>query len=432
MIQIRDARGGQSGRLPVERGGSGVEDVLQRAAEIVDAVRTRGRDAVLDYSEQFDGLRPEWLRTPAVALKDAWSLQSEGFRRAVDDAVDRVERAHRAQLPVASATEYGRGASVRQEYRPVERAGLYVPGGKAAYASSVIMNAVPAQVAGVESIVVACPPDRRTGLPPAPVMAACYRLGITEVIAVGGAQAIAAMAFGLTGPNGDGVRAVDIITGPGNAYVAAAKSLVQQTVGIDSVAGPTEVMIIADDTADPVFVAADLLSQAEHSEDAASVLVTDSASLATAVAEEVEAQTRNARNRDRARRALAGPQSFIAIVDGLDDAVGFCARYGPEHLEIMTRDAESIAARVRNAGAIFIGPWSPVSLGDYAAGSNHVLPTGGSSRHSAALSVMTFLRPTQIIAYELAGLRAAAPTVVALAAAEGLWAHGDAVTTRLS
>ncbi|HBS73777.1 MAG TPA: histidinol dehydrogenase [Microbacterium sp.] len=427
---IRDARGGHSAALPVGRAGALDESILEPVAAIIAEVRRRGRDAVLDYTERFDGIRPARLRAPAAALELAWAEQPSAVRVAMDEAIRRVEQGHRAQLPAPRVTEFGPGSTVRQEYRPVARAGLYVPGGKAAYASSVIMNAVPAQVAGVNSIVVACPPARATGLPPAPVLAACHRLGIDEVFAMGGAQAIAALAYGMAVADDDALRPVDMVTGPGNAYVAAAKSLLQQVVGIDSVAGPTEVLVLADETADPVFVAADLISQAEHSEDAASVLVTPDSDLAAAVSREVDAQLQRTRNRDRAKAALTSSQSFIALVDDLDDACAFASRYGPEHLEVMTRNPEAVAARVQNAGAIFLGAWSPVSLGDYAAGSNHVLPTGGSSRHSAALSVMTFLRPTQVVNYDLVGLRAAAPTVLALAAAEGLWAHGDAVSVR--
>jgi histidinol dehydrogenase len=320
---------------------------------------------------------------------------------------------------------------VTQRWVPVARVGLYVPGGLAVYPSSVVMNVVPAQVAGVGSIAVTSPPQREHGgLPHPTILAVCAMLGVEEVYAAGGAQAIAMLAHGYRTER-DVCEPVDVITGPGNIWVTAAKRVVEGTVGIDSEAGPTEIAVLADDTADAGHVAADLVSQAEHDPLAASVLVTDSAALADAVDAELERQVAATKHVERVRTALGGQQSGVVLVDDLEQGLAVVDAYAAEHLEIQTRDARTVALRVRNAGAVFVGPWAPVSLGDYCAGSNHVLPTGGCARHSSGLSVQTFLRGVQVIEYDEAALRAVAGHVLTLADAEDLPAHGAAVAIRV-
>ena len=313
-------------------------------------------------------------------------------------------------------------------FRPIERVGLYVPGGKAVYPSSVIMNAVPAQAAGAESLVVASPPQKEFGgLPHPTVLAVCQMLGVDEVWAVGGGQAIALMAYG---DDDAELAPVDMITGPGNIFVTAAKRLVRGVVGTDAEAGPTEIAIIADDTANPVYVAYDLISQAEHDPMAASVLITASPSLAQRVKAEVEARYGATANAQRAAEALGGEQSGIVLVDSLDAAVAVANAYAAEHLEIHTAEPGAVAERIKHAGAIFVGDFAPVPLGDYAAGSNHVLPTSGTARFSAGLSTHTFLRPVNLIEYDRAALEKIAPHVIAFAEAEGLPAHGEAIRAR--
>jgi histidinol dehydrogenase len=325
------------------------------------------------------------------------------------------------------------GGTVTERWLPVRRVGLYVPGGLAVYPSTVVMNVVPAQVAGVEGLVVASPPQKENGgLPDARVLAACALLGVDEVYAVGGAQAIAMLGYGSDGVGeGDRCEPVDVITGPGNIWVTAAKRLLRGEVGIDAEAGPTEIAVLADDTADPRHVAADLISQAEHDPLAASVLVTDSEALVEAVEAELVRQVPATKHESRVRTALTGEQSGVVLVDDLEQGLRVVDAYAAEHLEIQTRDARQWAMRVRNAGAIFVGAWSPVSLGDYAAGSNHVLPTGGCARHSSGLSVQSFLRGIHVVEYDEAALRDVAGHVVALANAEDLPAHGDAVKVRV-
>jgi histidinol dehydrogenase len=329
-------------------------------------------------------------------------------------------------LPTEKVTELATGGVVRQRWVPVRRVGLYVPGGRALYPSSVVMNVVPAQVAGVDAIAVTSPPQKdNDGWPDRNVLAACALLGIDEVYAAGGAQGVALLALGA-----EGVEPVDVITGPGNVYVTAAKRLLRGVVGIDSEAGPTEIAVIADDSAVPEFVAADLISQAEHDPLAASVLITTSEALADAVDAALPARVAATKHAERITEALTGPQSGAVLVRDLDDALAVSDAYAAEHLEIQTRDAAGVAARVRNAGAVFVGSYSPVSLGDYCAGSNHVLPTGGSARFSAGLAATTFLRQQQVIDYTQEALRQVAPHVAALSAAEDLPAHGEAVTAR--
>jgi len=395
-------------------------------SHIIEDVRSRGAEAVLEFGERFDGVRPATLRVPAEVITAAELSLDPAVRAALLTAIERTTTVHTDQLPEPRTTQLGPGAIVRQTWRPVRRVGLYVPGGRAVYPSSVVMNVVPARVAGVESMAVVSPPQiDNDGWPHPTILAACALLGINEVYAAGGAQAVAMLALGV-----EGVPAVNVITGPGNIYVTEAKRLLRGSVGIDSEAGPTEIAIVADDTADAALVAADLISQAEHDVVAASVLITDSRELVDAVDAELAAQVAVTKHSERIEIALSGRQSAAVITSGLEESLACADAYAAEHLEIHTRDAAQDAARISNAGAIFVGPHSPVSLGDYLAGSNHVLPTAGCACHSSGLNVTTFLRSVQVIEYDAAALEQVTDQVLALAIAEDLPAHGRAVTIR--
>ena len=408
-----------------------VADAADRIAPILREVREEGAEAVLRWSEQLDGVRPPALRVPAEQIANAEAGLEPAVRAALLEAIDRTQRAHLDQRRTDTTSVVVAGGTVTERWIPVERVGLYVPGGRAVYPSSVIMNVVPAQVAGVSSLVVVSPPQRDFGGWPHPtILAACALLGVDEVYSVGGAQAIAMLAYGVDLPAGARCEPVDLVTGPGNIYVTAAKRALRGVIGIDSEAGPTEIAILADDTADPRYVAADLLSQAEHDVLAAAVLVTPSAALADAVAAEVVRQVANTKHIERITEALSGVQSAIVLVDDIEAGLRVVNAYAAEHLEIHTANARQLAMRVRNAGAIFVGTWSPVSLGDYCAGSNHVLPTRGSARYSSGLSVQSFLRGVHIIDYDEAALSDVAGHVIALAQAEDLPAHGDAIRIR--
>jgi len=414
-----------------------VEHAVEQVRPLCDDVRVRGVEALLDLTERFDGVRPDGIRVPAQALADALAQLAPDVRAGLEESVRRARLVHREQVPTSHVTQVVPGGTVTQRWVPVGRVGLYVPGGLAVYPSSVVMNVVPAQEAGVPSIAVTSPAQREPrgfeGLPHPAILAACALLGIDEVYAVGGAQAVAMFAYGARDADGALVcEPVDLVTGPGNIYVAAAKRLLKGVVGIDSEAGPTEIVVLADDSADPGHVAADLVSQAEHDPMAAAVLVTPSLALAGAVERELERRVPLTKHAERVATALGGPQSAIVLVDDLDGAVEVADAYAAEHLEIQTRDAAAVATRVRNAGAVFVGPWSPVSLGDYCAGSNHVLPTGGCACFSSGLGVPAFVRSVQVVEYDEAALRDAAPHVLALSAAEDLPAHGEAVTARFT
>ncbi|MGD1257594.1 histidinol dehydrogenase [Mycobacterium seoulense] len=422
-------------RSALPRGGADVESVLPKVRPIVDAVAERGAEAALEYGEAFDGVRPAAVRVPGAALEAALAGLDPDVVEALRVMIERARAVHADQRRADVTTTLGPGATVTERWVPVERVGLYVPGGNAVYPSSVVMNVVPAQTAGVDSLVVASPPQARChgsfeGLPHPTILAAARLLGIDEVWAVGGAQAVALLAYGGTDTDGRELMPVDLITGPGNIYVTAAKRLCRSRVGIDAEAGPTEIAILADHTADPAHVAADLISQAEHDEMAGSVLVTASEELAAATETEVAAQLRTTVHRDRVTAALSGRQSAIILVDDLDAGIKVVNAYAAEHLEIQTADAPQVAARIRSAGAIFVGPYSPVSLGDYCAGSNHVLPTAGSARHSSGLSVQTFLRGIHVVDYTEAALKDVSGHVVTLAKAEDLPAHGEAIRRR--
>ncbi|MFC9224955.1 histidinol dehydrogenase [Streptomyces hygroscopicus] len=404
-----------------------VEAALEKVRPICDDVRHRGTAALIDYAHRFDGVAIERVRVPAEALERALAELDPAVRAALEESIRRARLVHRDQRRTDHTTQVVPGGTVTERWVPVERVGLYVPGGRSVYPSSVVMNVVPAQEAGVGSMAVASPPQSEfDGLPHPTILAACALLGVEEVYAAGGAQAVAMFAYGT-----EECRPVSMVTGPGNIWVAAAKRLLKGRIGIDAEAGPTEIAILADATADPVHVAADLISQAEHDPLAASVLVTDSEELATAVEKELEVQVAATKHvEDRIRPALSGRQSGIVLVDGLEQGLAVVDAYAAEHLEIQTEDAPAVAARVRNAGAIFVGAWAPVSLGDYAAGSNHVLPTGGCACHSSGLSVQSFLRGIHVVDYSREALAEVAGHVVTLAEAEDLPAHGAAVKAR--
>lgn len=414
----------------VPRGGVDVDSTIPKVEPILADVRARGAAAALDHGERFDGVRPESVRVPEEVLERALQGLDSEVRRALEAAAGQIRAVHEAQRPSESTVELAAGQRVTERFVPVERVGLYVPGGKAVYPSSVLMNVIPAQAAGVGSVVVASPPQREHGGWPHPTtLAACRLLGVDEVWAVGGAQAVGLLAYG---DESQSLEAADLVTGPGNIFVAAAKRLVRGVVGTDAEAGPTEIAILADETADPRFVAADLLSQAEHDPMAASVLITDSEALADAVDGELAARAAATRHAERVAEALGGQQSATILVEGLEQGVAVADAYAAEHLEIHTADAESVAARIRHAGAIFVGPYSPVPLGDYAAGSNHVLPTSGTARFNPGLSTHTFLRPVNVVTYSKQGLAGVAGAIAALAEAEDLPAHAEAVAARLT
>ena len=426
MLTRIDLRGRQGVDLQavLPRAAVEVADAAEIVRPVVDDVAARGAAAVLDACERFDGVRPASLRVPAQALADALAGLDPDVRVALEESARRHRALCQAQLPAETRVDIVDGGTVVERWLAVDRVGLYVPGGRLAYPSSVVMNVVPAQVAGVRSLAIASPPQA-DGLPHQVVLAACALLGVEEVYAVGGAQAIAMLAYGteLSAP-------VDVITGPGNVYVAAAKRLVQNRCAIDSEAGPTEIAVLADDTADPAHVAADLISQAEHDPQAACLLVSDSVELLDAVDVELGKQVPVTPNRERVEAALAG-QSAHVLVDDLDQGLDVVDAWAAEHLEVITADAPERARRVRNAGAIFVGPWTPVSLGDYVAGSNHVLPTGGTARHTAGLSVHSFLKRVSLVSYTREALAEAAPHVTALGGSEDLHAHVEAVAVRL-
>ena len=418
-------------RTALPRGGVDVDTVVPTVKPIVDDVAARGAVAALEYGQKFDGVSPAAVRVPAADLEAALADLDPDVRHALEVAIERTRAVHADQRRTDTTTLFDNGAAVTERWVPVERVGLYVPGGNAVYPSSVVMNVVPAQAAGVESLVVASPPQAGFGGRPHPtILAAARLLGVDEVWAVGGAQAVALLAYGGVDTDGAELAPVDMITGPGNIYVTAAKRICRSQVGIDSEAGPTEIAILADNTADPVHVAADLISQAEHDVMAASVLVTDSVALADATDAELAVQLTTTVHRERVTEALSGRQSAIVLVDDVDTGVRVVNAYAAEHLEIQTADSADVASRIRSAGAIFVGAWSPVSLGDYCAGSNHVLPTAGCARHSSGLSVQTFLRGIHVIDYTEASLKDVAGHVITLAKAEDLPAHGEAVRRR--
>ncbi|HZK59370.1 MAG TPA: histidinol dehydrogenase [Cryobacterium sp.] len=434
MIQTIDLRGTRP--TPAEllaavpRALTDVTSASAVAAELIDDVRARGEAALLDQAERLDRVRPDQVRVPASHITEALAGLEPAVRTAIEETIRRVRLASAAQVPPRIDTTIAEGAVITQRWQPINRVGLYVPGGKAVYPSSVVMNVVPAQVAGVSSIALASPPQSNFGGRVHPtILAVAGLLGVDEIYAMGGAGAIGAFAYGVPGI---GLDPVQLVTGPGNVYVAAAKRLVRGQAGIDAEAGPTDILVIADDAADPTLVAADLVSQAEHDELAAAVLVTDSTVLAAAVEARLADLAAHTTHRERVTAALSGRQSAIVLVDDLAAAAAFSNAFGPEHLEIQTENPDAVLRLIENAGAIFLGPHSPVSLGDYAAGSNHVLPTGGQARFSSGLGAYTFLRPQQVVRYSREALRAVAGHISALSGAEALPAHDAAVTARFA
>ena len=422
-------------RTALPRAEFDVEAALHAVRPICEDVRERGAEALYAAAERFDGVRPERLRVPTEVIAAALDALDPTVRTALEESIRRARVVHSDQRRTDGVTQVSAGGRVTERWVPVDRVGLYVPGGLAVYPSSVVMNVVPAQLAEVGSIAVASPPQRDapqgfTGWPHPTILAACALLGVDEVYAMGGAQAVAGFAFGFDDA-GQVCEPVSLVTGPGNIYVAAAKRLLKGLIGIDAEAGPTEIAILADATADAEHVAADLISQAEHDPLAASVLVTDSAELAESVAVALERRVARTKHQERVGTALRGPQSGVVLVDDVDAGLDVVNAYAAEHLEIHTADAAEVAARVRNAGAVFVGTWAPVSLGDYCAGSNHVLPTGGCAVHSSGLSVQSFLRGIHVVEYDRDALREVGAHVVALARAEDLPGHGDAIIARL-
>lgn len=412
----------------------GTEEATELVRPILDDVKARGAAALRDFEEKFDHVRPEHLRVPAEAMTAALEELDSDVRAAIEESVRRARAVAASQVPEDFHTDLASGARVAERWIPVQRVGLYVPGGKAVYPSSVIMNAVPAQAAGVESLAIATPPKTADGLPDKTILATCAILGVDEVYAVGGAQAVAMFAYGAKGSepqDGDVLcEPVDKITGPGNIFVATAKRMVSGIVGIDAVAGPTEIAIIADAGANPEYLAADLIGQAEHDELAGSVLITDSEDIASKVQESLNRRVPRTKHAERVATSLTGRQSGIILTDGLDQSIDAANAYAAEHLEIQTADADAVVKRIRNAGAIFRGPYSPVPLGDYMSGSNHVLPTSGTARFAAGLGVHTFMKPVEVIEYDEEGLKALAARINTFAVSEDLPAHGECVLTR--
>jgi len=398
-----------------------IEPILQK-------VKSGSEADLLQLAEEFDGIRPPSIRVPQSALDKALADLDPKIRAALELSAERIKKVHNDQVRGTTTTTVVDGGVVTERWIPVDRVGLYVPGGRAVYPSSVLMNVIPAQIAKVSSIAVASPPQKEFGgLPHPTILAACALLGITEVYAIGGAQAIALFAYGMDGL----CEKCDLVTGPGNIYVAAAKRALRGVIGIDSEAGPTEIAILADETARAADVAADLISQAEHDVIAAAVLVTTSEKLAASVITELQVRVAKTKHSARIREALSGIQSAIVLVDSIEQGLDVVNAYAAEHLEIQTQNAAQDALKIRNAGAVFIGRFSPVSLGDYSAGSNHVLPTGGCACHSSGLSVQTFLRGLHYIEYSKEAFIDISQTVITLANSEDLPAHGEAMTARL-
>ena len=432
MIRTVDLRGkalnkaGYSAELP--RAALDVAQAMALVEPILHRVKTGGESELIKLAQEFDGVTPASIRVPQKALDSALASLDPVIRAALELSIERVRKVHNDQVRVDKTTTVVDGGSVTEKWIPVDRVGLYVPGGRAVYPSSVVMNVVPAQIAKVASIAVASPPQKEcAGLPHPTILATCALLGVTEVYAVGGAQAIAMFAYGVEGL----CEKTDLVTGPGNIYVAAAKRALRGVIGIDSEAGPTEIAILADSSARASDVAADLISQAEHDVIAAAILVTDSLELAKSVEAELKIQVGKTKHKERITAALSGIQSAIVLVDNVKQGIDVVNAYAAEHLEIQTKNARDDAAKIRNAGAVFIGRFSPVSLGDYSAGSNHVLPTGGCACHSSGLSVQTFLRGLHFIEYSEKAFTDLVPTVVTLANSEDLPAHGQAMTIRL-
>ena len=404
-----------------------IETAMIAIAPILKRVENGNEETLRELAEEFEGIKPTHIRVPESELDKALLNLDPKIRSALEIAIERIKKVHAIQVRQNQTSQVVPGAEVTQRWIPVDRVGLYVPGGLAVYPSSVMMNVIPAQIAKVESIAVASPPQKEfNGLPHPTILATCALLGVQEVYAVGGAQAVAMFAYGVEGL----CEATDLVTGPGNIYVAAAKRALRGKIGIDSEAGPTEIGILADESAMAGEVAADLISQAEHDVHAAAVLVTTSEKLAKSVREELGKRIPTTKHSVRITASLNGIQSAIVLVDSIKQGIDVVNAYAAEHLELHVKDLDQVAASIKNAGAVFLGRFTPVSLGDYAAGSNHVLPTGGCACHSSGLSVQTFLRGVNFISYDEAAFTQIAPTVITLANAEDLPAHGEAMSAR--
>ncbi|MFM2175299.1 MAG: hypothetical protein RLZZ527_375 [Actinomycetota bacterium] len=409
-----------------------IPNALRSIEPIIEQVKNGTENDLLELAEKFDGIRPKALRVPRDVIQTALADLDPELRKIIEEAIRRIRIVHKEQRRGLINTKVVDGGEVEERWVPVDRVGLYVPGGRAVYPSSVIMNVVPAQIAEVPSLALASPGKvENDGWPDRTILATCALLGVDEIYAMGGAQAIAAFAFGVRDDSGNEILVpVDLVTGPGNIYVAAAKRALRGVIGIDSEAGPTEIAIVADGTAIASDVAADLISQAEHDTIAAAVLITNDVKLAAATQVEVSERVVRTKHRDRISEALSGKQSAIVLVDDLAQAIDVANAYAAEHLELQVSDPKSASRMIRNAGAVFLGRFTPVSLGDYLAGSNHVLPTGGCACHSSGLSVQTFLRGLHFISYDERALREVADSVVKFANAEDLPAHGEAISAR--
>ena len=400
-------------------------EARERVEAILAAVRDRGDAAIADFTERFDGFRPEPMAVSPEALEQAWTSLPTNLRDALELAHRRITDFHQRQRPTDLAVTGPHGEQLGRRWRPVERAGLYVPGGRAAYPSTVLMNAVPARVAGVKDVVI-CSPAGRDGAVNPVVLAAAHLAGVKTVFRLGGAQAVAAMAYG-----SESVPKVDVISGPGNLYVTLAKQAVYGQVAIDSLAGPSEVLVIADHSAKPDQVAADLLAQAEHDPLAAAVLITTDPALADGINAAVAEQLADHPRQEICEAALRD-WGLVVVCDDLESCARLSDSFAPEHLELLVERPEPLADRIQNAGAIFLGPWSPEAVGDYLAGPNHTLPTCGAARFSGALSVETFMRHTSLIGFNRAALEATGSAVQELATSEGLHSHAESVRRRLS
>ena len=435
MMRVVDLRGQRLSKSDyqsiIPRAEIDIENALIAITPILNAVKSGDESTMRELSLKFDGIEPKSLRVPKEIIDDALRQLDPTLKDVIMEAIRRVRIVHADQRRSVTSTKVVDGGEVEERWIPVDRVGLYVPGGKAVYPSSVVMNVVPAQIAGVTSIALASPAQLdNQGWPNPTILATCALLEIDEVYAMGGAQAIAAFAYGIKSSGGTVLEPVDLVTGPGNIYVAAAKRALRGVIGIDSEAGPTEIAIVADETARPDEVAADLISQAEHDTIAAAVLITDSLELANKVQRNIRSRVARTKHASRITEALTGKQSMIVITDNLDQSLDIANAYAAEHLELQVLDPASASKKIRNAGAVFIGRFTPVSLGDYLAGSNHVLPTGGCACHSSGLSVQTFLRGLHFVTYNEKALREISSSVVRFANAEDLPAHGEAVSAR--
>ena len=431
MIRRIDLRGQRLTKAQINsvipRAKLDVDSAMALIQPILNMVKNGNEQDLINLGQKFDGVGPKAIRVPKTELTKALNNLNPEVRTALELAAARIKKVHQDQKRENKITEVETGATVIEKWIPVDRVGLYVPGGRAVYPSSVLMNVIPAQIAEVPSIAVASPPQAdNDGWPNSTILATCELLGVDEVYAIGGAQAVALFAYGMANL----CEKADMVTGPGNIYVAAAKRALRGVIGIDSEAGPTEIAVLADESAIAADVATDLISQAEHDVIAASVLVTSSTELADAVETELQKRVPTTKHAERIQIALTSQQSAIVIVDNVQQGLEVVNAYAAEHLEIQTRNSKLDAAQIRNAGAVFIGRYSPVSLGDYAAGSNHVLPTGGCACHSSGLSVQTFLRGLHFVEYTKSAFEGISNTVVTLANAEDLPAHGEAITAR--